>query len=156
MNLSLNKTLLIFLLYDRLTSTNWFEQFLWKGLFSFHSKGFPYSLYGLAVYVKEVLLFVWDLSSENSDNSYLCFWMALLHVVCYSFFLYWSSSSSFCIFFMLFYLTWSNGLMFRVLDFQSRGRRFKTTKWCQGRLSLSLFQGQSKSARNIWKFSSKN
>ena len=156
MNLSLNKTLLIFLLYDRLTSTNWFEQFLWKGLFSFHSKGFPYSLYGLAVYVKEVLLFVWDLSSENSDNSYLCFWMALLHVVCYSFFLYWSSSSSFCIFFMLFYLTWSNGLMFRVLDFQSRGLRFKTTKWCQGRLSLLLFQGQSKSARNIWKFSSKN
>ena len=36
---------------------------------------------GLAVYVKERGRFAWDLSLENSANSYLCFPLALLHSV---------------------------------------------------------------------------
>ena len=41
--------------------------------------------HGLAVYVEEVLLFAWDLSLENSAESYLCFRPALLHSVYYFF-----------------------------------------------------------------------
>ena len=33
-------------------------------------------------------------------------------------------------------------LVVKALDFQSRGRVFKTTGWLQGRLSLSSFQGR--------------
>ena len=36
------------------------------------------------------------LSLESSEDSYLCFWLALLHSVSYFFFLYWSPSSSLC------------------------------------------------------------
>ena len=50
-------------------------------------------MHGLAVYVKEGLPFARDLSLENSADSYLCFWLALLHPVSYFFFLYWSPSS---------------------------------------------------------------
>ena len=50
----------------------------------------------LAVYVKEELPFAWDLSLENSGNSYLCFQQALLHSVFYFFFLYRSPSSALC------------------------------------------------------------
>ena len=50
----------------------------------------------LAVYVKEGLSFVRDLSLENSEDSYLCFQIALLHSVYYFFFLYRSPSSSLC------------------------------------------------------------
>ena len=42
-------------------------------------------MHGLAVYVKEGLPFTWDLSLENSADSYLCFRLALLHSVSYSF-----------------------------------------------------------------------
>ena len=49
--------------------------------------------HGLAVYVKKLLLFAWDLSPENSTDSSLCFWLALLHSVSYFFFLYQSPSS---------------------------------------------------------------
>ena len=45
-------------------------------------------MHGLAVYVKEGLPFVRDLSLENSADSYLCFRLALLHSVSYFFFLY--------------------------------------------------------------------
>ena len=51
-------------------------------------------MHGLSVYVKEGLPFAWDLSLENSANSYLCFHLALLHSVSYFFFLYKSPSSS--------------------------------------------------------------
>ena len=37
-----------------------------------------------------------DLSLENSADSYLCFWLPLLHSVSYPFFLYWSPSLSLC------------------------------------------------------------
>ena len=53
-------------------------------------------MHGLAVYVKEGLLFARDLSLENSADSYLCFQLALLHSVSYFFFLYRSPSSSLC------------------------------------------------------------
>ena len=53
-------------------------------------------MHGLTVYVKEELPFSRDLSLESSEDSYLCFRMALLHAVCYFFFLYRSSSSSLC------------------------------------------------------------
>ena len=51
-------------------------------------------MHGLIVYVKEGLPFLWDLSLENSADSYLCFWLALVNSVFYFFFLYWSPSSS--------------------------------------------------------------
>ena len=51
-------------------------------------------IHGLTVYVKEGLPFVWDLSLENSADSYLCFPLALLHSVSFFFFLYQSSSCS--------------------------------------------------------------
>ena len=53
-------------------------------------------MHGLAVYVKEGLPFAQDVSLENSADSYLCFWLALLHSNPYFFFLYWSPSSSLC------------------------------------------------------------
>ena len=51
-------------------------------------------MHGLAVYVKEGLPFAWDVSLENSANSYLCFCLALLRSVSYFFFLYRSPFSS--------------------------------------------------------------
>ena len=48
-------------------------------------------MHGLAVYVKGVP-FAWDLSLENSADSYLLFRLALLHSVSYFFFLYRSPS----------------------------------------------------------------
>ena len=39
---------------------------------------------------------IWDLSLENSVDSYLCFQLALLHSVSYFFFLYRSPSSALC------------------------------------------------------------
>ena len=56
-------------------------------------------MHGLTVYVKEGLPFAWDLSLENSADSYLCFRLALLHSVLYFFFLYRSRSSSLCMVF---------------------------------------------------------
>ena len=50
----------------------------------------------LAVSVKEGLHFAWDLSLENSADSYLCFHLALLHSVSYFFYLYRSPSSASC------------------------------------------------------------
>ena len=53
-------------------------------------------MHDLAVYVKEGLPFAWDLSLENSADSYVCFRLALLHSVPYFFFPYRSPSSSLC------------------------------------------------------------
>ena len=50
-------------------------------------------MYGLAVYMKEELPFARDISLENSADSFLCFRLALLHLVSYFFFLYRSPSS---------------------------------------------------------------
>ena len=54
-------------------------------------------MHGFAVYVKEGLPFAWDLSPENSADSYLCFQLALLHSVSYFVFLYQSAYSLLCI-----------------------------------------------------------
>ena len=62
-------------------------------------------MHGLAIYVKEGLPFAWDLSLENSADSYLCFRLALLHSVSYFFFLYRSPSLALC---MVFYSISSN------------------------------------------------
>ena len=51
-------------------------------------------MHGLAVYVKEGLPFAWDLSLENSADSYLRFQLALLNSVSYFFFPYWLPSLS--------------------------------------------------------------
>ena len=56
-------------------------------------------MHGLAVYVKEGLPFAQDSSLENSADSYLCFRLALLCSVSYSFFLYRSPSSALCMVF---------------------------------------------------------
>ena len=110
MCLSLNQTLLTFLLYldDSIDSGNSCV----RSYLPLIQKD-P-SMHGLAVYVKEGLSFAWDLSQKNSTDSYLCFWLALLHSVYYYlcfwlallhsvyysfFFLYWSPSMSFCMFF---------------------------------------------------------
>ena len=45
-------------------------------------------MHGLAIYVEERPPFAWDLSLESSEDSYLCFRLALLHSVSYFFFLY--------------------------------------------------------------------
>ena len=42
-------------------------------------------IHGLSVYVKEGLPFTQDLSLENSADSYLCFQLALLHSVYFTF-----------------------------------------------------------------------
>ena len=55
-------------------------------------------MHGFAVCLKEGLPFAQNLFLENSADSYLCFWLTLLHSVCY-FFLYWSPSSSLCVVF---------------------------------------------------------
>ena len=48
----------------------------------------------VVVYVKKGVLFAGDLYLENSADSYSCFRLALLHLVCYFFLLYQSLSSS--------------------------------------------------------------
>ena len=50
-------------------------------------------MHGLTVYMKEGLPFAWELSLENSADSYLSFRLALLHSVSYFFFLYRSPSA---------------------------------------------------------------
>ena len=62
-------------------------------------------MHGFVVYVKEGLSFAWDLSLENSADSYVCFRLALLQSVSYFFFLYRSLFSSLC---MVFYSISSN------------------------------------------------
>ena len=53
-------------------------------------------IHSVTVYVKEGLPLAQDLSLENSADSYLCLWLALLHSVSYFFFLYQSPSLSLC------------------------------------------------------------
>ena len=73
-NLSLNQTLLIFLLCetnldDSIDSGN----FSVRGYLPLIQKDSSTHMHGLAVYVKEGLPFARDLSLENSADSYLCF-----------------------------------------------------------------------------------
>ena len=77
----LESTLLTFLLYERQT---------WMTITHMH---------GLTVYVKEGLPFAQELSLENSADSYLFFWLILLHSVSYIFFLCQSPSLVLCLVF---------------------------------------------------------
>ena len=74
-NLSLDQTLLTFLLCAKQT---WMTQFILiilsvKGYLPLIQKDSSTHVHGLAVYVKEGFPFAWDLSLENSADSYLCF-----------------------------------------------------------------------------------
>ena len=82
--------------WDKPGWLKWFWQFLWEGLSPLIWKYSSTHMHGLTVYLKERLPFAWDLSLENSADSYLCFWLALLHSVSYFFFFYQSFSSSLC------------------------------------------------------------
>ena len=62
-------------------------------------------MHGLALSTKEGLPFVHDVSLENSQDSYFCFWLALRHLLPYFFFLHWLLSLSLC---MTFYAISSN------------------------------------------------
>ena len=59
-------------------------------------------MYGLGVYVKQGLPFAQNVSLENSVDSNICFWLALLHSVSYFFYLYWSPLLL-CMLFILFH-----------------------------------------------------
>ena len=52
-----------------------------KGNLSVIQKDSSTHMHDLAVFVKDGLPFAWDLSLENSVDSYLCFWLVLLHSV---------------------------------------------------------------------------
>ena len=67
-----------------------------RGYLPLIRKDFITHMHGLAVYVKEVLPFEWNLSLENSTDSYLRFQLAFLHSVHYFFFLYQSLSLFLC------------------------------------------------------------
>ena len=79
-NLSLNQTLLTFflcetILDDSIDSSN----FSVRGYLPLIRKDFITHMYGLAVHVKEGLLFAQALFLETSADSYVCFRPALLH-----------------------------------------------------------------------------
>ena len=72
------------------------DNFFMRGYLPLIRKDSSTHMHGLAICVKEGLPFAWDLSLENSADSYLCFRLALLHSVSYFFFLYRSPSSALC------------------------------------------------------------
>ena len=78
-------------MWGKLGGLNWFWWFVYEGLIQ---KDSVTHMHALAVYVKEGLPFAQDLSLD----SYLFFWLALLHWVSYFFFFYQSASSSCMIF----------------------------------------------------------
>ena len=51
-----------------------------RGYLSLIGKDSVTPMYGLPIFVKERLPFAWDLSLENSADSDLCSWLALLHL----------------------------------------------------------------------------
>ena len=57
------------------------EKYYRRGYLSLIPKDSSTHMHGLAVYVKEGLPFVQDLSLENSADSHLCFRLALFHCV---------------------------------------------------------------------------
>ena len=70
-----------------------------RGYFPLIRKDYATHMHGLAIYVKERLQFVRDLSLEDYADSYLCFPLASLHSVSYFFFLYQSPYLSLCMVF---------------------------------------------------------
>ena len=73
-NLSLNQTLLTFLLCEtNLDDSTDSGNFSVRGYLPLIQKDSSTHTHGLAVYVKEGFPFAWDLSQQNSADSYLCF-----------------------------------------------------------------------------------
>ena len=64
------------------------DNFSVRGYLPLIQKDSSTHMHGLAVYVKEGISIAWDLSLENSADSYLCSRLALLHSLSYFFFLY--------------------------------------------------------------------
>ena len=94
-NLSLNQAVLTFLLCEtNLDDSIDSDNFSIRGYLPLIWKDSSTHMHGLPVYAKEGLHFAWDLSLENSADSYLSFWLALLHSLSYFFFLYQSPSLS--------------------------------------------------------------
>ena len=60
--------------YDTIDSGN----FSVRDYLSLFQKCSVTHIHGLAVYVKEQIIFAWDLSLENTTDSYLCFHLASL------------------------------------------------------------------------------
>ena len=100
-NLSLNQTLLTFLLYVRQTRMTLIDSgnFSMSGYLSLIRKDSDTHMHDVTVYVKKGLPFSRDLSQEKSADSYLCLRVALLHSLSYFFFLYQSPFSSLCMVF---------------------------------------------------------
>ena len=82
------------------------DNFSVRGYLPLIQKDSTTHIHDLAVYFKEGLPFAHDLFLENSSDSYLCFWLVLLHSVLYFFFLY-QSFYLYTWFSILFYLTYS-------------------------------------------------
>ena len=81
-NLSLNQAVLTFLLCEtNLDDSIDSDNFSIRGYLPLIWKDSSTHMHGLPVYAKEGLHFAWDLSLENSADSYLSFWLALLHSV---------------------------------------------------------------------------
>ena len=76
-------------LYDSIDSGNFFV----RGYLLLIWEDSVIHMHGLAIYVIEGLPFAQGLSLENSWDTYLCFWLALLHSAFYFFFLLLISSS---------------------------------------------------------------
>ena len=82
---------------NKLGWLSWLWQFLCEGLSSFNLKEFYYSYaWSPSLCEGRTSFFAWDLSLENSADSYWCFWLALLHSMSYFFFIYQSPSLSLC------------------------------------------------------------
>ena len=67
-----------------------------RGYLALIEKDSTTHMHGLAVFMKERLPFARDLPLENSADPYLCFRLALLHLVSYFFFPYQSPSLPLC------------------------------------------------------------
>ena len=83
------------MLYVRQTwKTQLIQAILCEGLYSFYLKGFCYSCAWLCSLYKGGTSFLWDLSVEISEDSFVCFRLALVHWLSY-FFLHYQCLSSF-------------------------------------------------------------
>ena len=85
-----------FSMWDKPGWLNWFWQFLCESYLPLIRKNSSTHTRGPTVYVKQGLLFARELFLVNSADSYLWFWLALLHSLSYFFFLNWSPSLSLC------------------------------------------------------------
>ena len=108
MNLSLSQTLLTFLLYVRQT---WVTQLilaisLWRFIFLSYKRILVLICMVSQFMWRKNFIFRWHVSLEDSADSYLCFRLALLHLMSYFFFLY-HLLHLFARFFILFHRTHS-------------------------------------------------